>query len=93
MNNTELRIKKIIAKQFGTSIENIKTNEPLLSNLDGDSLDIVELLLAIEDEFSIEIPEEIAVELDNVDKVVEYIQKVGAADNLPNRVDKNDVLW
>jgi acyl carrier protein len=99
MNNwqtTLLRVKKIVAKQFGTDIEKIRDNESLLVIGIGDivdSLDIVELMLAIEDEFSIEIPEEVIEDLDTVDKVARYIVNVGASENAPTNTDKNDVLW
>ena len=99
MNNwqtTLLRVKKIVAKQFGTDIENIRDNESLLVVGIGDtadSLDIVELMLAIEDEFSIEIDDDAIEDLTTLDRVVRYLIEVGASENQPTRIDKNDVLW
>jgi acyl carrier protein len=99
MNNwqtTLLRVKKIVAKQFGTDIENIRDNESLLVVGIGDtadSLDIVELMLAIEDEFSIEIDDDAIEDLTTLDRVVRYLIEVGASENQPTSIDKNDVLW
>jgi acyl carrier protein len=99
MNNwqtTLLRVKKIVAKQFGTDIENIRDNESLLVVGIGDtadSLDIVELMLAIEDEFSIEIDDDAIEDLTTLDRVARYLIEVGASENQPTSIDKNDVLW
>jgi acyl carrier protein len=99
MNNwqtTLLRVKKIVAKQFGTDIENIRDNESLLVVGIGDtadSLDIVELMLAIEDEFSIEIDDDAIEDLTTLDRIVRYLIEVGASENEPTSIDKNDVLW
>jgi acyl carrier protein len=101
MNNwqtTLLRVKKIVAKQFGTDVEKIRDNESLLVIGIGDtvdSLDIVELMLAVEDEFSIEIPEEVIEDLDTVDKVTRYIVNIGASENAPTntKTDPTDVLF
>jgi acyl carrier protein len=101
MNNwqtTLLRVKKIVAKQFGTDIENIRDNESLLVVGIGDtddSLDIVELMLAIEDEFSIEIDDDAIEDLTTLDRVARYLIEVGASENAPTNTkpDPNDVLW
>jgi acyl carrier protein len=99
MNNwqtTLLRVRKIVAKQFGTDIENIRDNESLLVVGIGDtadSLDIVELMLAIEDEFSIEIDDDAIEDLTTLDRIVRYLIEVGASENEPTSIDKNDVLW
>lgn len=89
----KLKVKQIIASQFGTSPENIRDDESLLASVDGDSLDVVELLLAVEDEFSLEIPEEIVEDLNTVEKIARHLLSVGATDKNPRSSSKDDVLW
>jgi acyl carrier protein len=101
MNNwqtTLLRVKKIVAKQFGTDIENIRDNESLLVVGIGDtvdSLDIVELMLTIEDEFSIVIDDDAIEDLTTLDRIVRYLIEVGASENAPTNTKTNptDVVW
>jgi acyl carrier protein len=93
MNETKMRIKKLMAKLFGTEIDSISDSETLTSEVEGDSLDMVELMLAVEDEFSIEIPDEIVEELDTVEKVAEYLHRIGASDNPSRSTNKSDLLW
>ncbi|AAO27044.1 acyl carrier protein [Buchnera aphidicola str. Bp (Baizongia pistaciae)] len=75
MQNIEKKIKKIIAQQLGL-IEQKITNESLLvEDLNADSLDIVELIMAFEEEFNIEITDEEAENLTSVQSIFDIIKK------------------
>ena len=58
MENIEERVKKIIAEQLGVNEADIKNESAFVDDLGADSLDTVELVMALEDEFEIEIPDE-----------------------------------
>ena len=58
MDNIEQRVKKIVAEQLGKSEDEIKNESSFVNDLGADSLDTVELVMALEDEFGIEIPDE-----------------------------------
>jgi len=78
MADIEQRVKEIIADQLGESIENITPEKDFVQDLGADSLDVVELVMALEEEFGIEIPEEDAEKIKTVGDAIEYIkQKVG----------------
>ena len=78
MADIEQRVKGIIADQLGESIENITPEKDFVQDLGADSLDVVELVMALEEEFGIEIPEEDAEKIKTVGDAIEYIkQKVG----------------
>lgn len=75
MNNIELKIKKIISKKLDIKIEKIFNNASFLEDLGADSLDIVELIMALEEEFDIEILDEDAEKINTVQKSIDYIKK------------------
>jgi len=58
MDNIEQRVKKIVAEQLGKDEAEIKNESSFVNDLGADSLDTVELVMALEDEFGIEIPDE-----------------------------------
>ena len=68
-------IISILAQQFEVSPESISTETNLVDDLGADSLDVVELIMSVEDEFGLSISDEDAVELTTVGKIVEYIEK------------------
>ena len=68
------RIKNIVADQLGVEEEGI-TEETSFEDLDADSLDIVELIMALEEEFDLEIPDEDAEKLTTVGAAVDYVKK------------------
>ncbi|CCI26904.1 acyl carrier protein [Microcystis aeruginosa] len=74
------RVKKVVVEQL--EVEDPSTVTPQASfadDLKADSLDVVELVMALEEEFDIEIPDEAAEQIDTVGKAVDYIsEKVGA---------------
>jgi len=75
MENIEQRVKKIIAEQLGVNEAEIKNDSSFVDDLGADSLDTVELVMALEEEFSIEIPDEDAEKISKVKDAVEYIEK------------------
>jgi acyl carrier protein len=76
MKDVENKVRAIIAKHYRISEDNVKNNSSFLTDFNGDSLDIIELVLILEDEYGIEVPEEIAEELDTVQKVYDYINSL-----------------
>lgn len=74
MTEVENKVKQIISDQLGVSIESITNESRFITDLGGDSLDTVEMVLALEDEYGIDIPEEIAEGLDSVQKVLDYLK-------------------
>ena len=75
----EPRIKKIIEEQLGVEGERIKPEASFIDDLGADSLDIVELVMAMEEEFDLEIPDEDAEKLRTVQDVTKYLQGKGKA--------------
>ena len=72
--NIEDRIKKIVSHQFSKSLNLIENNSSFIDDLGGDSLDTVELVMAIEEEFDLEIIDDDAVKILTVRQAVEYIK-------------------
>jgi acyl carrier protein len=75
----EPRIKKIIEEQLGVEGDRIKPEASFIDDLGADSLDIVELVMAMEEEFDLEIPDEDAEKLRTVSDVTKYVQSKGKA--------------
>jgi len=71
--NIEQKVKNIIAEQLGVGEEEIKTTSSFIEDLGADSLDIVELVMAMEEEFEVEIPDEEAENIKTVQDAVSYI--------------------
>jgi acyl carrier protein len=69
------RIKKIIVDQLGFDESKITENSSFVDDLGADSLDIVELIMAFEEEFDIEIPDEDAEKMKTVGDAVKYLNK------------------
>ncbi len=69
------KMKQILAEQLDADIESITPETDIADDLGADSLDVVEMLMAIEDEFDIEIPDEEIENLKTVGNVVDYIQE------------------
>lgn len=69
------KLKKIIAEQLDVNESDITMESSFQEDLDADSLDIVELIMAIEDEFDLEIDDEAAEKMSKVKDAVEYIQE------------------
>ena len=68
------KIKEIIAEQLGVEEEVITVDTNLMKDLEADSLDAVEIIMAIEDEYDIEIPDEDAEKFQTVTDIVKYVE-------------------
>lgn len=73
------RVKKIVVEQLDVKPEGVEPNASFTNDLGADSLDIVELVMALEEEFDIEIPDEAAEKILTVQEVVDYINNNVAA--------------
>lgn len=73
------KIKDIIVEQLGVDPEKVKPEASFIDDLGADSLDIVELVMAMEEEFDLEIPDEDAEKLKTVNDVSSYLEKKGKA--------------
>jgi acyl carrier protein len=71
--NVEHRVKKIVSDQLGIDISQVHNHSAFVADLGGDSLDTVEMLLGLEDEFGFEVDEEIAEELHTVQSVIDLV--------------------
>ena len=69
------KVKAIIVEQLGTPEDNVKMDSSFIDDLGADSLDIVELVMAIEETFDIEIPDEDAEKVVTIGDVVKYISE------------------
>jgi acyl carrier protein len=74
MSNIEERVKKIIVEQLGVKEEQVKSEASFVDDLGADSLDNVELVMALEEEFECEIPDEEAEKITTVQQAVDYIK-------------------
>ena len=74
MSNIEERVKKIIAEQLGVNEAEIKNESSFVDDLGADSLDTVELVMALEEEFECEIPDEDAEKISTVQAAIDYIK-------------------
>ncbi len=73
--SVENKIKEIIAEQLGINEEDITPESLFLDDLGADSLDIVELVMALEEEFELEIPDEDAEKLETVGALIQYVSE------------------
>ena len=71
--NIEAKVKTIIAEQLGVAEGEIKINSSFIEDLGADSLDIVELVMAMEEEFEVEIPDDEAEKIKTVQDAVTFI--------------------
>ena len=75
MSTVEQQVKAIVAEQLGVKQEQVTNDASFVDDLGADSLDTVELVMAFEEAFSIEIPDEDAEKIATVQNAVEYIEK------------------
>ena len=74
MENIEQRVKKIVAEQLSVNESEIKIESSFVDDLGADSLDTVELVMALEEEFECEIPDEEAEKISTVQAAIDYIK-------------------
>ncbi len=76
MNQEEIfeKVKEIVLEQLDVKAEDVKPEASFANDLGADSLDTVELVMALEEEFDIEIPDEDAEKIDTVQKAVDFIK-------------------
>lgn len=74
MSTIEERVKKIVVEQLGVKEDEVTENASFVDDLGADSLDTVELVMALEEEFEIEIPDEEAEKITTVQQAVDYIK-------------------
>jgi|TARA_B100001142_G_scaffold313076_1_gene349198 acyl carrier protein len=75
MSSIEERVKKIVVEQLGVSDDQVTPDASFVDDLGADSLDTVELVMALEEEFDAEIPDDEAEKITTVKQAVEFIQK------------------
>ena len=73
MSNIEERVKKLIFEQLGVKDEEVQSDASFVEDLGADSLDTVELVMALEEEFETEIPDEEAEKITTVKEAIDYI--------------------
>ena len=75
MSSIEERVKKIVAEQLGVKEDDVQESASFVEDLGADSLDTVELVMALEEEFETEIPDEEAEEITTVKLAIDYIKE------------------
>lgn len=73
MENVDQRVKKIVAEQLGVNESEIKNESRFVDDLGADSLDTVELVMALEEEFETEIPDEEAEKITTVQQAIDFV--------------------
>lgn len=73
METIESRVKKIVAEQLGVNEAEVKLESSFIDDLGADSLDTVELVMALEEEFECEIPDEEAEKITTVQQAIDYV--------------------
>ena len=75
MDNTDVeqRIRKIVAEQLGVNESDVKNESSFVNDLGADSLDTVELVMALEEEFDCEIPDEEEEKINTVQEAIDYV--------------------
>lgn len=74
MDSVEQRVRKIIAEQLGVNEAEIKIESSFVDDLGADSLDTVELVMALEEEFETEIPDEDAEKIKTVQQAIDFVK-------------------
>ncbi len=78
MSNVEERVKKIVVEHLGVEADKVSGEASFIDDLGADSLDTVELVMAFEEEFGIEIPDDAAENIQTVGDAVKFIDKAAA---------------
>jgi len=75
MSDTPDRVKKIVVEHLGVDADKVTEEASFIDDLGADSLDIVELVMAFEEEFGVEIPDDAAEKITTVKDAIDYIEK------------------
>ena len=75
MSSIEDRVKKIVAEQLGVKEDEVRNEASFVDDLGADSLDTVELVMALEEEFETEIPDEEAEKITTVQQAIDYVNR------------------
>jgi acyl carrier protein len=75
MSTVESQVKAIVAEQLGVKLEQVTSDASFVDDLGADSLDTVELVMALEEEFETEIPDEDAEKITTVQQAIDYINE------------------
>ena len=75
MSETADRVKKIVVEHLGVDAEKVTEEASFIDDLGADSLDIVELVMAFEEEFGVEIPDDAAEKINTVGDAIKYIEE------------------
>jgi acyl carrier protein len=78
MEEIQAKVIQIISEQLGKDESEIKMNSHFIEDLDADSLDTVELVMALEEEFEVDIPDEAAEKITTVQSAVDFIKEAKA---------------
>ncbi len=76
MSSPAERVREIIVEQLGVNVEQVTDDAKFVEDLGADSLDVVELVMALEEEFGTEIPDEEAEKLTTVGEAIKYVEKI-----------------
>ncbi len=79
MSSIEQRVKKIVVEQLGVKEDDVRPDASFVDDLGADSLDTVELIMALEEEFEVEIPDEDAEKIVTIQDAIDYVKKVTEA--------------
>jgi acyl carrier protein len=79
MSDIEARVKEIIVNELGVEAEKVTIEASFVEDLGADSLDTVELVMAFEEEFGVDIPDEDAEKMSTVGEAVEYLKNHAAS--------------
>lgn len=69
------KVRQLICDQLGKSLDKVTLDTRIVEDLGADSLDVVELLMSLEDEFGLSLPDEVAMEMKTVSDIVNYIDE------------------
>ena len=70
------KVREFIIDQLGVSVDEIQMDTDLLKDLEADSLDAVEIIMALEDEYDLDIPDEVALKFRTVKDIVKYVEAI-----------------
>lgn len=73
IENIESKVKEIVAEQLNVELKDLEPSKSFINDLGADSLDIVELVMAMEEEFEVEIPDEDAEKIQTVGDAIKYV--------------------